>query len=440
MGTPGKNTRRKSLHILLALAGQSAVCGVVHAQVLDYTIGLSLLHSDNINLSEGAPESDNVLSPQFAFTAKHAGSRLQLDASGSIQYLDFLGNTFKDQPRGQLTGKLDWTVSPERLHFYVQDYLSRQPVSVLNSFTPGNEQQINVFVAGPSLTARLGATTSARFDVRYTNSYAQDTKDFNGNRYSAAARLIHALNPTDELTLTAEGTRADFDNNQDTVGYTRKDAYIGYTSKLASLDLAIDAGYSWVTPNATDRTTGGILLRGHADWRATSRSSLILDASRQFADATSDLIARPRDVEIPVISDSSAASTLIGPGLYRENFYQLGYVFRDVRWSAEVHPYYQRIRYQDNVQPDQTNRGGYVQASYRLRSDTTLDLAASRSIRRFPDLLREDRDTIADLGLAHDFSSHWAGRIDLQRRQRSSTDAGQSYHENAVIVSFSYRR
>lgn len=441
MRTTGGRHHRKPLQILLALTWQSAaVCTGAHAQAVDYTLGISLLHSDNLGLTEDGRESDSVLSPEIAFTAKHAGSRVQLDAEGGFQYLHFLGDRFKDEPRGQLTGKLDWTMAPERLHFYVQDYLSRQAVSTLNAFTPGNEQQVNVFVAGPSLTARLGATTNARLDLRYTNSYAQDTKDFNGDRYNAAARLIHDLNPTDKLTFTAEGTRVEFDKDQNDAGYTRKDAYAGYTSKLASLQLSIDAGYSWISPNATDRSFGGSLLRGHGAWDAGPRSSLTLDAAYQFADATDDLIARSAGLDVPIISDTTATDVFVGPGLYRQTRYELGYAYRGARTSVEVHPYYERIRYEDITAIDQTSRGGYVQGSYRLRQDTTLNLVVVRDNRDFSALSREDRDTFANAGLAHDFNSHWGGRLDLQRRLRRSTEAGQSYHENAIILSISYRR
>lgn len=423
----------------LFLVVQAALCGTSQAQTLDYEVGVSVLHSDNIGLSETNPVSETVLSPRIDFEIEKVGSGLEILARGNFQYLDYLGNAFSDQPRGALSGQLNWIVSPERVNFVVEDYLSRQPTNVLTAFTPSNDQQVNVFIAGPSFFARLGGTTRGQLDVRYTNTYAEETTAFNGSRYNAAGRLLRQLRSTNWIGLNLETTRVDFDDNGTTRDYTRNDGYVSYVSNLSSVDMDLRAGYSRIELRNTGEGTSGPLLRAQIDWRASPRSVLTARANYEFADAADTLITD--DIETPlVIGDITSGNVSVGPNVFRHRRYEIGYRFTHPRFSTEITAYREGISYLDNFTPDQTNRGAYGQLVYHLRPRTELSFTAARNRSTYDPLGREDEDSIAALALTQHFTRHWSGRVDLQVRERSSTEIGQSYDENAVIASVSYRR
>jgi CheY-like chemotaxis protein len=107
-----------------------------------------------------------------------------------------------------------------------RDSLSQQSVSSIAAFTPGNQQQINVFEAGPSFFARFGQTTLGQLDLRYTNSYAEETQTFNSDRYTAAARLTRELSATDRISGNLEGTRTEYDSISELYDYERYDAFV----------------------------------------------------------------------------------------------------------------------------------------------------------------------------------------------------------------------
>ena len=102
-----------------------------------------------------------------------------------------MDNTFDDRFRGKFAGNVNWTLLPERLDWVFEDYMSPQQIDEFASSSPDNEQQVNLFVTGPTLYARFGAATRGQFDLRYGNSYAEENDEFNGDRYSAAARVLH---------------------------------------------------------------------------------------------------------------------------------------------------------------------------------------------------------------------------------------------------------
>ena len=426
-------------NLALSVALAAAFPGIVQAARINYETGVSLLHSDNIDLSPTDPVSDTVLSPLIRFDLEQTGSTLQVKARGNLEFLHYLENTFGDEVRGEFAGQLNWTVQPERMNFVVEDYLTRQPVNVLTGFSPNNQQQVNVFVAGPSFFVRWSDATRGQFDLRYSNTYAADSQNFNGNRYNAAARALHEISVTQQLSANIEATRVEF--NQDTTpSYTRYDGYASYTRNLRSIDYNIDLGYSRLQPSGTQSDESTPLMRGSLDWKVSPRSVISARLYRQFSDTAQDLITRSSELDGPAISDLSYADVLVGPDVFRQRRVELGYGFTGERLTFSARPYYERIHYVQLLGQDQRSRGGYLEVGYRLRPLLTLALLAAQENRDFDVLARSDRDFTADVSLTNQFTRHWIGRIDLERRKRDSSVALQSYTENAVILTFTYRR
>lgn len=425
--------------LALSVALAAALPGIAQAARINYETGVSLLHSDNIDLSPTDPTSDTVLSPFIRFDLEQTGSTLQIKARGNLEYLHYLGNTFGDEVRGEFAGQLNWTVRPERMNFIVEDYLTRQPVNVLTGFTPSNQQQVNVFVAGPSFFARFSDATRGQLDLRYSNTYAEDSENFNGNRYNAAARLLHEISATQQISANVEATRVEFNQSQ-TPSHTRYDGYVGYTRNLANIDYSIDLGYSRLQASGTGSDASTPLLRGSLDWKISPRSVISARVFRQFSDSAQDLITRASELNRPVISDLSYADVLVGPDVFRQRRVELGYGFTGERLTFNARPYYERIRYVQLLDQNQSSRGGYVNVGYRLRPLLTLSVLVAQENRDFDFLERTDHDFTADVALTNQFTRHWIGRVDLERRKRNSSIALQSYTENAVIFTFTYRR
>src|ERR1700752_567523 len=131
---------RRTFGCLYALVA-FAIPRVASAVHLDYEVGVGVEQDDNVNLSENDPVSDNILFPTLAFTVSELGSTVQANATGAIDYRDYLDNTFGDEFRGELTGRLNWNMLPERLDFVVQDRLALEPINTLTPDAPNNLQQ-----------------------------------------------------------------------------------------------------------------------------------------------------------------------------------------------------------------------------------------------------------------------------------------------------------
>lgn len=443
------NCSRKSLHrfhalpcTALAAALLSALPHAAYAARLNYELGVRVMHSDNIVLSEFDEISESVLSPQLRFDFAHDSPVLSTTFRGDVQYLDYLDDVFEDDIRGEFQGQLDWTILPERISFMARDSLSQQSVSSLAAFTPGNQQQINIFEAGPSFYARFGQTTLGQLDLRYTNSHAEETQTFNSDRYTAAVRLTRDLSTTDSISGNVEGTQTEYDSISELYDYERYDAFINYSSQLASIELSLDGGYSKLQPKSGGDTSGS-LFRGNIRWRFMPRSVLSANLSYQFADAAQDLILRvgqADDPSDPIIGDPDNPNLQIVPDTFRQKRANLGYEFTGERLTVQLQPYYEQLRYIRDASFDQDNYGAYLIARYELRPQMTLSLLGARLYREFVGIDRDDNDTTVGIGLASRLSRHWGTQLDYQYRKRDSSVGGQNYVENVVALSFTYYR
>jgi Putative beta-barrel porin 2 len=423
----------------LAVALLGAFPGWAHAARIDYEVGVSVLHSDNIGLSATDEQSDTVVSPQLRFNVAQEGSTFRLNGSGQLQYLDYRDDTFDDGFRGAFAGSALWTMIPERLDWTFEDYLSRQPVDTLTAFSPGNEQQTNLFVTGPTLYFRLGQSTRGQVDLRYSNSYAEENETFNSDRYNVAARAVRELSTTRNIGLNLEATQVRYDDSPIS-DYTRYDGYARYWSQFRAVEVNLDLGYSRLEfDNRPNNDEWLPLARFGLAWDVAPRSRLDASLSYEFSDAAENLIVADLDAP-PVLDDFGNPTVPITPDVFKQRRVEVGYTFTGERMGMELRPYYQRISYIDSLAPDEESYGGYATLSYQMRPRMTLSLLAAHEERKFEDPSRRDRDFTASLALDNQFTRHWSARFELQRRERNSSLAGQDYDENAAIVSFSYRR
>lgn len=424
----------------LVLALLLALPDTTRAIDVDYEVGVAVRHSDNINLSETNPIEDTVRSPTLFFEAAQVGRRIQLAARGDVEYLDYASNTFENEFRGRFAGRLNFNVLPERLDFVVQDYLSRQPIDQLAAFNPGNQQQINVFVAGPSLYTRFDGVTRGQFDLRYSNSYAEEDEDFDSDRYTAAARVLREMSSTSSLSANLEATDVRFQLEGGASDYRRYDGYFGSAVERNNVDVELDLGYSRLELDDGFEESSP-LARAAVNWRLTPRSLLATTVRYHLTDATQSLVT-PLDIDANrrPFADFIVPDVQVEPNVFRERLIRARYRHTGDRLTLQLVPYHRRMRYVEDLVESQDRTGALVLADYRVRPRLTLSLEGGREKREFVRVDREDTDTTFSVSLAHRFTRKWTGRIGFQRRDRDSSAIGRSYDSNAVLLSMTYQR
>lgn len=412
--------------------------------LFNWATGLGYEHTDNINRSSVNRTSQDILQPTFNFTYTQQGSTVQAQAAGVIQYVDYLQNYFGNEFRGQLSGTMNWTISPQRLNFSIQDYSSVEPVSIRASNAPSNQQQVNVFVAGPTLSFRMGDALRGEADLRYVNTTASKTKDFNSQRGLGAFRAIRDLSPTDTLAFNAEAVHVDFSNINPTTNLSRYDqynAYLRYQSHLQRIDLDVALGGSHSDFGQSTASHSGVLVRAGLGWRISPRSTLQANVSDQFADSTTSLIQAPALGNASVTDLSiQVGRTAISPTVYRDRGVNLSYSYQGSRFGFIVTPYYTRLRQLNGNDLSRNGYGAIANATYAVSPLMTLGVTVGSQSTQYVSDHSRDRDSSYTVDLTRQFTPHWSWRVAVNRASRNSTRPGFNYYEDQVFVILYYSR
>jgi hypothetical protein len=421
--------------VLAAAFGSNA-----HAAPISYGFELLAIQSDNINLSEDNQAEETVLVPRFLFDVRQEGASVELQARGEIERRYYLNDEFDDETRSYFAGQLNWSLLPQRLNLVFEDYLSEQPIDIRDGRYPGNIQQVNVFLGGPSFFARMGDATRFQLDVRGADSYAEVTDGFDSRRYIAAAILERNLTETSTGSFRLTSTQVDFDEPATSDDYKRHDAFIRYEGSLRAIEYLFDLGYSRLNRDVeSDLSTS--IVRATVQWQINSRNRLRFRGRHQYADEVQDLILRQSDPEESLVPDLvDLSDSLVTGNVYKQRDFELDYRYTGGRTSVRVRPRDRRFLYVDNTDSDRTERSVFVQVDYRLRP--LLNVFASGSVRKrdFLNQNQHDTDNVYRIGIDHQLSRHWGWRAEAISNDRDSNIADPFYEENAVWLTAWWQR
>lgn len=430
--------RHLACSIALALAASS---GSAVAWQINYSVDMAVGYSDNVNQSSIDPQGSGLLIPRLNFDATEAGDTLQMRAVGQVEYRAYVDGDFSNELRGEVSALATWIIFPKRLTFDFEDYAAVEPVNVLQPNAPANLQQVNTFTTGPTFQFRLWQTLNGQFDLRFTNSIASDTKEFDSNRGLAALRAIKDLSPLDKLSFNVEYQDVHFTDASGGPDYKRTDGFLRYEKKLTELDIDVAGGYSRLDFADNFGGESGPYGRAVATWHATPSNTFTVGALRHYADASQDLIVDPAAL-VAAISGSGivVGSTAVNSDVYLERRADAGWQYRSARWGFHFDPYYKQLRYLIDPLLDQNTHGAVAGISYKPRQLWTLAFDAYEESRDYRTLARRDDDLRLDLSFTDQLSRQWAYRIDLIRNQRDSDAIGQGFRENVGFFTLIFTR
>ena len=413
--------------------------------VLDWAVGLGYEHTDNVNRVSVDPVNQDILQPTLNFTYRQQGSAIQAQVTGLIQYTDYLQGFYDNDIFGQLSGQMNWVISPKRLNFDIEDYASVQPVNTRVSNAPSNLQQVNVFVAGPTLTFLMGDALAGEADLRYINSTASKSKNYDSQRGMGAFRVIRNLTPIDTLSGNVQATHVDFNNVDPLAGtsnYNKYDVYLQYQRILTHLNLNLALGASRIDFSQGASNRSGGYVQASATWHASARTSLALGATSQITDSTANLAQSPNLATITLTNPNlQVGSSVITPSVYRENSLNLGYAYLGPRFTFNLSSYYTRLRPLNTT--GDVARNGYVVtagAAYLIQPLLTLGATASYQVTEYISDHSRDRDPAFSIYLSREMTPHWSWSVTLAHNGRLTTMPGLGYQENQLFAILYYRR
>ncbi len=426
----------KYLRASVIATSLACVPGTAWAARVDYNLDLGMEWNDNVTLAPTDPIDQRYLRAGLGFLFTENNSSVQAHADGRVEYRDYENDVFTDTVDGTLSGSLNWIAIPQRLYFLVEDNLSIQPVDALVPDAPGNRQQVNVFSAGPTMMFNWSRTLQGQAELRYVNSDAEVTDEFNSQRLALALRTIKELSPTSRASLNVQGQRVDFDDDIVARDYNRFDLFGRYSRTLAQFELGTDLGYSRIEYRHGE-TRSEPLFRFDATWRPNARHSLTVLASSQFSDTAIDALSSIQaDATLP--ENVLTGDAVVNASPYEVRNLEAEYTFTNTRLNFMVAPYVQKRNYVDSDEFDQDNHGFRSDLHFLLRRSLTLGMYGTYEKIDYTQLGREDETTRVGATLRYHWARHWSAGLEWERYKRDSNAVGQSVSQNLVYLSISY--
>lgn len=422
----------------LSAALLASMHGNALAVRINYVVDAGLEYDDNVRVVAIDPVSQTIFRTGVGFTAREDSSRLQYLVNGRLDYRNYEDNIYSDTVEGMVTGRLNWTLVPERLSFFVEDSLEMQSIDRFAPDSPNNRQQVNVFSAGPNLFFRMGQTVRGQAELRYTNTDAEVTEDFNSDRFGVALRAIKDLGPESNVSVNAQYRDIDYDNDLLSRDHKRSDLYLRHERTLNRFNLNVDMGYSDLD-FADGGERSGPLFRGQLGWSPSERSAFTVLAVKQFSDTADNALAEIGDAgSIP--ENVLISSATVTSSVYQEKRLGLTYAYTGARTTFAVEPFVQRLDYIDNDVFNERGRGLFANMTYRLRP--TLSLSGFAYI--------ENRDYVNTGGgydtrrftvsLEKQFSTHWSSAVSVTRYERNGDAlAFGDVKQNVIYLRVAYR-
>lgn len=425
--------------IAAAIAAAIAVAtpGTADAVRVDYSIDAGYERDDNVTLSATDPVEQDIMRLGLGFEIEQNTSTVQARIGGRIDHRRY-EDVYADATDRMLEGRLNWMIVPDRFGFLIEDSYGVQTINRFAPASPDNRQQVNVLSLGPNFYFNVGRALRGQAELRYIDSDAEVTEDFNSRRVAGALRIIKDIDATSSLSFNLQGQDVDFDNDLFARDHKRFEFFTSYRRQLNRFDMQLDGGWSRLDYDDGE-SRNNPLLRADFGWRPSERSRFHVNAANQFSDAATsalDNIGGTEGIPDSVMTGSSRVTA----SAYEARELGAGYEYTGVRTSLSLSAYHQKLDYVDSATANEESLGGGIAFGYRLQPSLTLRGSASANRTEYDaPASRRENNRLYTLGLEKQWSRHWTSTLSISRYRRTSPIDAAEFEQNLIYLGIAYR-
>ncbi len=437
------------------LAGGLILTCAVSAQALEYGfgVGYSARHTDNAlrtppvpppPVTPGTPEPVSDVEHNLTATGDITLNTVRWDiaATGGIEFESYANDSFDPRSVETLNGSAIYTFLPQRLTWTTTDTLQDTTISALLPTTPDNLEQTNQFSTGPDVTWRISTGNTVGFLARYENDWYDQSDFLSNDRAVGEMNWRYRISEPASFILRYRYENLRFKDNVPGVDYVEDQLTAGFEGQLGpTVSYRIEAGPGRVRQDLHEEFKTRVGL-------AQLTRQIARDAGFTFS-LSSDISDSGRSAQADPTVDPNLQVTGINPGqpdfvhtraAVVRYFSTLGWL----RYSLAV-----TVRDEDFQVSDQDveEAGGGLVLEYDF-SPRLVGLASGNFTRsEYPLIpvlnpvapMREDNDTLTSIGIQYRFRKNWNAGLSYLFDNRDSNDPLQSYEENSVQATISYR-
>lgn len=249
-----------------------------------FQFGLSAgaTYSDNVGRTTANKDADTSVDAGLFATLRHDRARLTASLDADLNYQARSGGAYPDTLNGGLAATAAYKLLNDRLTWVVEDNFGQALLNSQDAVTPLNTQNLNVFSTGPDIVLPLGLRTSVTAQGRWTDTSYEES-DFGTRRLSGTVGFARQLGEYSSLSLNGSTEKTRYKNLPSSGDYETRSVYLAWSATGARTVLEVNVGSTSLKDQVD--STGSMTFSLGVERQLTSRSSLSLDAGRNYGDA-----------------------------------------------------------------------------------------------------------------------------------------------------------
>lgn len=417
--------------VLAALLGAN-VC--VSAAELDYEATLGGGHNDNIRRTPTDEEAEDMAAARLRLSLAQDSRRLQADAVGDVAYVDYLGNTYDSEVVGNFAGNARFSFVPERFSWFVSDNFGQVLGDPGAPATPDNRENINYFSTGPDLAVGFGSQTQLQLGGRYSLT-TYEVSPLDSETVGGQLGLVRRISSMSTASLNAATSRVTYDESALDADYDQNDAYLSYEATGLRTQVAVDAGWSEIKPDAF-QSEDGLLFRLNGARQVSASSTVSIGLGHEFANSGSAFGGLQTANGVGLEATPGRQTPLA----FTNEYVTLGWTFARQRTGFSLGASWFDQSYKDLSAFDQKFTTANAQLTRQMSQRTSLTLTGLYTRGEF-ELGTADYDEItARAAFAWQLSRTVSLSASYSYSERNSDDPAFDYKENFVWLSIGYGR
>lgn len=425
--------RRLSYLLYLTVVGNLSCHEALAAVVFEPGIGLGLEYTDNARLSPEEPIEDLITAGYIGARVSENDGSLKYDASASLNKHNYVRDSYDDQRYFNMIATADWEMIQERFNWFLSNRYSQLPVFTVDSNTPDNIQDSNVFNVGADIrfpiSARQSFSLVPSFSQYYFEVLLTDSK-----QYALSADWNYQMYRLTNIGLSLSARKINY-TETDPFGQSIEDTVftslgLTFNGQRLRSNFTGSLGATNVERENGDETTG---FTGFVNWLAdlTTRSKFETLVSTDLTDTSSVALSTG---SIPV---DESREVQVTTDVIRNSIVNLAYKRDDASLRSSVSARYHKLTYSDSPL-DQAIRSFGARVNHPVTQLLTSGVYADYNRREYIDTEQLDKYYTVGGNMRYRFSRKLNGLFDLKYRNKESTSASQNYEEISVFVSLVY--
>jgi hypothetical protein len=436
-GGGGKHSRLLATGILLGIgaieplwAGESA-----------YGLGYSAEHSDNITLVSSNERSDWIHSLVAGFAYQENTIDLVARVLAQATYNHYQKNSFGDETLFDLNSSAVWTISPQRLHWTLEDSYQQGLVDSTGTDTPANRTNVNVLSTGPDVYLRLAPVHTLAFGARagdvYTGRVNADNK-----RFSGSAAWLYQSSSITTLSLNYQALGVRYENSTLNNDYKSEDVFFRADFRPSLSQYLLDLGATHINFDRGDDVSGTL---ARLSWirQSTPESSFGASISKEFSDTGTDVLAattaaNPASGATGGPGATSGQTSIVTGDVYTTKGGTIFYNHRGSQLGVQFQTGKRKLDFETTPQ-DRKETNGHLQFDYFFPGATmTAALFTEYTKTEYLDVIRRDTERNTGIRLDQYLSRTVSLGLEGRHHDRTSTISSSNYVDNRVLFTLLY--